>query len=204
MASTYFTKWEKVCESVCLCTSTHTHTTFHEVSLTSQTLVRKGPGSGSSPHTGTARGCSHRSVCRCTDVHLFHTRLCLREKNGSESNRNGTEIDRCLRMIIDSVQRLWLWEHREVGVRSLGGNGGGCAYPGIVWCFASGILLGTHRRTSLVRWHTGTGTGSWSSCTHRCLSRYKVRLYFYVLAGMFFTDRVGLLPLQAKPSGPSS
>lgn len=106
----------KRCVKVCVCV--RAHTSFHEVSLTSQTLVRKGPGSGLSPHTGTARGCSHRSACRCTDVHLFHTRLYLREKNGSESNRNRTEIDRCLRMFIDSVQRLWLWKHREVGVRS--------------------------------------------------------------------------------------
>lgn len=53
-AGTYFSNWEKVCESgVCV----RAHTSFHQVSLTSQTLAHKGLGTGSSPHTGAVRGC---------------------------------------------------------------------------------------------------------------------------------------------------
>lgn len=59
----------------------------------------------------------------------------------------------------------------------LSSRGRGWAYPGTFWCPAAGNLLGTRRRTSLVRWHTGTGTGNWSSCTHQYLSSYKFRFW---------------------------
>lgn len=84
------------------------------------------------------------------------------------------------------------------------------AYPGTVWCLAAGILRGTHRRTSLVHSHTDTGTGNWSNCTHRCLSGYRFRgiLEQIGIGEMLcpFADMnpAGLLPLQTKPSGPSS
>lgn len=80
ITSTYLSNWEKVCVSVCLCLNTHP--SFHKVSLTSQTLVCKGLGSGC-PHIGIVHGCSHRSVSPYTDVHLFHIRLYLQRTDSS-------------------------------------------------------------------------------------------------------------------------
>lgn len=55
--------------------------------------------------------------------------------------------------------------------RGSGGWGGG-SHPGTAWCPAAGIPPDTHTRTSPARSRTGTGRGSWSSCTRRCLSGF--------------------------------
>lgn len=63
-----------------------------------------------------------------------------------------------------SPQRAIKWQKEELTQKSWR-----CSHPGTAGCPAAGIPPDTHTRTSPARSHTGIGTGSWSSCTHRCL-----------------------------------
>lgn len=62
------------------------------------------------------------------------------------------------------LQRAIKGQKEELTQKSRRGS-----HPGTAWCPAAGIPPDTHTRTSLARSHTGIGTGSWSSCTRRCL-----------------------------------
>lgn len=80
----------KRCVRVCVCV--WTHSSFHEVSLTSQTPWCMALCSGWCPHTGSFHGRSHRSVSHYTYDHLSHTRLYLhRGKTVIRSERTGRD-----------------------------------------------------------------------------------------------------------------